>query len=50
MENESYIPRWRLERIAEDVEGELRYLTCANSRETRNQVVIEYGRRPKENS
>ena len=48
VKDEPYIPRWRLERVAEDAGGTITYKTCVNSKEEWREVVIEYGRRVKE--
>ena len=46
-EEEPYIPRWRLERVAEDAGGTIKYVTCVDANYTWREVVIEYGRREK---
>ena len=36
-------PRWRIERIAEDLDGEVCYKVCVNSRgEVTKKIIISY--------
>jgi uncharacterized protein YhaN len=40
---EKSIPRWRIERIAQDLDGEVVYQIIVNNKgEVKNRIVIEY--------
>ena len=48
MSKEPSVPRWRLQRIAEELGGEVKYLFCSDRTTTHNKIVIEYGHKDKE--
>lgn len=41
------VPRWRLQRIAEDLGGKVTYITCSDKTTTHQKIVIEYGHQKK---
>ena len=47
MSEELVPPYWRLNRIAEDLEGEVKYYTCSDKTTTHKKIVIEYGHQKK---
>ena len=39
---------WRLEKIAKDIDGELKFYECSDRDQTYKKIVIEYGKEKKQ--